>query len=139
MCFSCESQFQPYQGTETQGKKKEKRRNGSLFCLGRSNPRHPLTFIPRVSFKGSLGTLPVPQQAGATGPALFWELCLPFQGHDPFPCQHPRLLRARDHPSPLDDNSFQRQTRLPTAIVLWLSAYLSPSLFLLPLEALNFG
>lgn len=65
------------------GKKEGKRRNGSLFCLGMSNPRHPLTFISRVSFKASLGSLPVPHQAGATRPGLFWELCLAFQGHDP--------------------------------------------------------
>lgn len=60
----------------------------------------------------------------------------------PIACQHPRLLPAWDHPGSLHESSFQRQTRLPTAIVLWLSAYFSPSLSLLPAsissEALNF-
>lgn len=134
VCFRCESQFQPFQGWEKEGK----RSKGSLLCLGMSNP---LTFISRLSSKGSLGpsqchTTLLPQGQAYFGSCVW--LCKAMIP-SPFPCQHPRLFLAWDHPSPLDDNSFQRQTRLPTAIVLWLSAYLSPSLFLLPLEALNFS
>lgn len=141
-----ESLFQPLQGRETPGK----RCNGSLLCLWMTNPRNSLT----VSSQGyhskparepsPCHTTMVAGQPAPQGEVYFWIWVSLSRAMIPAPVarQHPRLLPAWDHPGSLDESSFQRQARLPTAIVLWLSAYFSPSLSLLPAsissEALNF-
>lgn len=136
----------PYKAKKPRGK----RWNGSLLWLWMTNPRNTLTVSSQgynskpVCEPSQCHTTMVAGQPASQGEVYFWVWVSFSRAVIPAPiaCQHPRLLPAWNHPGSLDESSFQRQTRLPTAIVLWLSAYFSPSLSLLPASiwsaALNF-
>lgn len=118
-----ESLFWPLPGRRTQGKVWV----GSLLCLQMTNTRSS----PAVSSQGyHWKPVPKPTQSVPRGEVYFWIWVSLLRATMPAPISTLSLFQLWFW----DGSSFCRQTRLPAAIVPWLSAYFCPSLSLLPVS-----